>query len=139
MSYVGIELNKLGMHVLTQYNDYLKLKKKKLLLRTNGPQTFDFFPIANQTRSLKYHKNTLFNINRLQIGGGFARSLSVADINGDGMLDIIVGAPFEYINMTGHSSVKADILVDVGRIYIFLGDNTVSSCLCFMLYLFIST
>lgn len=29
MSYVGIELNKLGMHVLTQYNDYLKLKKKK--------------------------------------------------------------------------------------------------------------
>lgn len=26
--------------------------------------------------------------------------------------------------MTGHSSVKADILVDVGRIYIFLGDNT---------------
>lgn len=63
-------------------------------------------------------------INGNQIGGGFARSLSVADINGDGMLDIIVGAPFEYINMTGHSSVKADILVDVGRIYIFLGDNT---------------
>lgn len=63
-------------------------------------------------------------INGKQIGGGFARSLSVADINGDGMLDIIVGAPFEYINMTGHSSVKADILVDVGRIYIFLGDNT---------------
>lgn len=59
----------------------------------------------------------------------------MADINGDGMLDIIVGAPFEYINMTGHSSVKADILVDVGRIYIFLGDNTVSSYLYFMLYL----
>lgn len=63
-------------------------------------------------------------INGQQIGGGFGRSLCVADIDGDGMLDIIVGAPFEYINMTGHSSVKADILVDVGSIYIYLGFNT---------------
>lgn len=59
----------------------------------------------------------------------------MVDINGDGMLDIIVGVFFEYINMIGYFLVKVDILVDVGRIYIFFGDNIVSFYLYFMLYL----
>jgi hypothetical protein len=60
-----------------------------------------------------------------QNGGGFAQSLCVTDVNADGLDDIIVGAPLEYVNLTGQSSFKADILPDVGRVYVFLGSTEV--------------
>ncbi|XP_056006956.1 integrin alpha-8-like [Ostrea edulis] len=57
----------------------------------------------------------------LQAGGGFAQSLCVTDVNADGMDDIIVGAPLEYVNLTDQSSIE----VDVGRVYVFLGSNEI--------------
>ena len=58
----------------------------------------------------------------LQFGGGFGQSLCVLDADGDNLMDIIVGAPLEYINETGSS----EIIDDVGSIYIFFGDSEVN-------------
>ncbi|XP_061185483.1 integrin alpha-9-like [Saccostrea echinata] len=58
-------------------------------------------------------------ITGLQNGGGFGQSLSVIDVNGDGLDDIIVGAPLEYINVSSKSSV----IIDVGNVYVYLGYN----------------
>lgn len=58
----------------------------------------------------------------IQFGGGFGQSLCVLDADGDNLMDIIVGAPLEYINETGSS----EIIDDVGSIYIFFGDSEVN-------------
>ncbi|XP_061167248.1 integrin alpha-4-like isoform X2 [Saccostrea echinata] len=54
-----------------------------------------------------------------QLGGGFGYSVCVADVNGDSIDDVLIGAPLEYINQSSGS-----IIVDSGSVYIYLGTGS---------------
>ncbi|XP_062613627.1 integrin alpha-9-like [Saccostrea cucullata] len=70
------------------------------------------------TKSSKHVLQTQKKIPGHQSGGGFGQSVCVIDVNNDGLDDIIVGAPSEYLRVTSKSSV----VIDVGSVYIYLGD-----------------
>ncbi|XP_048755125.2 integrin alpha-3-like [Ostrea edulis] len=58
-----------------------------------------------------------------QIGGGFGQTLVIADINDDGIDDILVGAPNTYLNETDRNK----IVYDVGVVHIFYGTGTTAT------------
>ncbi|XP_062592604.1 integrin alpha-4-like [Saccostrea cucullata] len=64
-------------------------------------------------------KNTKKLIAGKQLGGGFGYSVCVADVNGDRIDDVLIGAPLEYVNQTSGS-----IIVDSGSVYIYLGTGS---------------
>lgn len=45
--------------------------------------------------------------------------MCVADVNGDSIDDVLIGAPLEYVNQSSGS-----IIVDSGSVYIYLGTGS---------------
>jgi hypothetical protein len=55
-----------------------------------------------------------------KIGGGFGQTLAIADVNGDDIDDILVGAPNTYLDETNRNR----IIYDVGAVHIFYGTGS---------------
>lgn len=68
--------------------------------------------LAGKVMLVDRDMKTLFNLTGEQVGSRFGDSLAVADINGDGLDDLIVGAPLYYNNTERY--------FDRGRIYVYL-------------------
>ncbi|PIK44982.1 alpha integrin subunit SU2 [Apostichopus japonicus] len=80
---------------------------------TGSPKRYNMFGSVLVYSSLASFQDPLFEIIGYQFGAYFGHSVEAADLNGDGLDDLIVGAPT-------YSDAKAAVpLHDVGRIYIY--------------------
>lgn len=62
-----------------------------------------------------------------QIGSYFGYSITAADVNGDGKLDLIVGAPM-------HTEPNNEGKYDVGRVYVLYQNDSFVSAVVYLFY-----
>lgn len=63
---------------------------------------------------LQCNFNQTWSLNALQYNSDFGKSLAAADVDNDGVIDILIGSP-AYTVSSG----------DEGKVYLYLGTNTV--------------